>query len=76
MNNRKSRKSTVNEGVFSATKRFSDAFFDGLKVNAINKAITAAEKNSDVPPKIIQKMRQIDKLANELKNDLKYYSGE
>lgn len=76
MNNRKSQKSTVNEGVFSAAKRFSDAFFDGLKTNAINKAIVAAEKNNDVPPKIIQKMREIDKLANDLKNDLKYYSGE
>ena len=27
-------KQKTNEGLFSASKRFSDAFFDGLKTNA------------------------------------------
>jgi len=67
-------KEKTNEGLFGAAKKFSDAFFDGLKSNAINRALKQAEKNKKVPPPIIQKMRQIDKLAKELEDDLKHYS--
>jgi len=62
------------EGLFGAAKKFSDAFFDGLKANAVNKALKQAEKNKKVPSPIIKKMKQIDKLAKELEDDLKYYS--
>ena len=67
-------KEKTNEGLFGAAKKFSDAFFDGLKSNAINRALKQAEKNKKVPPPIIQKMKQIDKLAKELEDDLKHYS--
>jgi hypothetical protein len=67
-------KNKTNEGLFGSAKKFSDAFFDGLKTNATNKAFKQAQKNKKVPSKIIQKMSQIDKLAKELEDDLKYYS--
>ncbi len=69
-----SKSKEINEGLFGAARKFSDAFFDGLKTNATNKAINAAKKNKSVPQPIIQKMIEIDKLARELENDLKYYS--
>ena len=67
-------KKQVNEGLFGAAKKFSDAFFDGLKTNATNRAIQAAKKNKEVPPKIIQRMQQIEKLAKEFEDELKYYT--
>ena len=69
-----SKSKQINEGLFGAAKKFSDAFFDGLKANATNKAINAARNNKSVPPQIVQKMIEIDKLAKELENDLKYYT--
>jgi hypothetical protein len=69
-NNKKIKK----EGIFDAAKKFSDAFFDGLKSNATNKAIDAAKKNKQVPSQIIQKMSDLEKLAKELKSDLEKYS--
>lgn len=69
-----SKSKQINEGLFGAAKKFSDAFFDGLKANATNRAINAARNNKSVPPAIIQKMVEIDKLAKELENDLKYYT--
>lgn len=68
------KKKNINEGLFGAARKFSDAFFDGLKSNAINKALKQAEKNPQMPSPIIEKMREIDKLAKELEDDLKYYS--
>ena len=38
----------MNEGLFTATKKFTDAFFDGLKTNATNKALAAAKKNKSI----------------------------
>lgn len=67
-------KKVINEGLFGAAKKFSDAFFDGLKLSAVNKALKQAEKNPKIPTPIIDKMKAIDKLAKELENDLKYYS--
>lgn len=64
----------TNENIFGAAKRFSDAFFDGLKSNAVNRALKQAEKNPKIPTPIIDKMKAIDKLAKELEDDLKYYS--
>lgn len=65
-------KKQVNENIFDAAKRFSDAFFDGLKQNATNKAIQAAKKNKKIPLAIIDKMEQIEKAAKELEKDLRY----
>jgi len=62
------------EGLFGAAKKFSDAFFDGLKSNAVNKALKQAEKNPKIPTPIVDRMKAIDKLAKELEKDLKYYS--
>ena len=67
-------KKITNEGLFGAAKKFTDSFFDGLKVNAVNKALKQAEKNPKIPTPIIYKMKAIDKLAKELEDDLKYYS--
>jgi hypothetical protein len=68
------KKETINEGLFGAAKKFTDSFFDGLKSNAVNKALKQAEKNPKIPTPIIDKMKAIDKLAKELEDDLKYYS--
>jgi hypothetical protein len=67
-------KEKVNEGLFSATKRFSDAFFDGLKSNATNRALQQAKKNKDIPAPIVQRMIEIEKLSKKLEDDLKKYS--
>lgn len=64
-------KKKLNEGLFDSTRRFSDEFFDGLKSNATNKALAAAKKNKSLPPKIIQKLVQLDDAANELDKMLK-----
>jgi hypothetical protein len=68
------KKEKINEGLFGSAKKFSDAFFDGLKANAVNRALKQAEKNPKIPTPIIDKMKAIDKLAKELEDDLKYYS--
>lgn len=64
----------TNENIFGAARKFSDAFFDGLKSNAVNRALKQAEKNPKIPSPIIEKMKAIDNLAKELEDDLKYYS--
>jgi len=68
-------KKPINEGLFGAAKKFSDAFFDGLKTNATNKAIEAAKKNKSVPPKIVQKMSEIEKASKELDRMLRDLEG-
>jgi hypothetical protein len=68
----KDNKKPVNDGIIMAAKRFSDAFFDGLKQNATNKAILAAKKNPKVPVAIVDRMEQIAKAAKELEKDLQY----
>lgn len=70
MDNKQIRK----EGLFGAAKKFSDAFFDGLKSNATNKAIESAKKNKQVPSELVQKMSELEQLAKELKSDLEKYS--
>lgn len=64
-------KEKVNEGLFGATKKFSDAFFDGLKANATNKAIEAAKKNKAVPTKIVDKMMELEKASKDLQKMLR-----
>jgi hypothetical protein len=67
-------KKKVNEGLFSAARSFSDAFFDGLKSNATNRAIEAAKKNKKVPSQLVNRMVEIDKLSKQLKADLEEFS--
>jgi hypothetical protein len=61
----------INEGLFGATKKFSDAFFDGLKSNVTNNALKKAKSRNDIPVPIIKKMEQLDKAARELEQMLK-----
>jgi len=65
------KKNKLNEGVFDAAKRFSDAFFDGLKMNATNKALEKAKKSKSIPPRVVQKMDELDKAAKELEKMLR-----
>jgi|TARA_R110002153_G_C12966455_1_gene460651 hypothetical protein len=67
-------KQKTNEGLFGAAKKFTDSFFDGLKSNATNKALNKVKNNKQVPPPIIQRMIDIDKLAKQLEADLKKYT--
>jgi hypothetical protein len=64
-------KRKLNEGLFGAAKKFTDAFFDGLKSNAVNTALEKAKKNKSVPPKIVQKMDELDRAARELEKMIK-----
>lgn len=64
-------KKTTNENIFGAAKKFTDAFFDGLKSNAVNTAVQAAKKNKRVPSKVVQKMIDIEKASKELEQMLK-----
>lgn len=65
------KKENINEGLFGAAKKFSDAFFDGLKSNVTNKALEKAKKNKSMPPKVVKKMDELDRAAKELEKMLK-----
>lgn len=65
------KEKNINEGLFGAARKFSDSFFDGLKSNAVNKALKQAEKNPKIPSPIIEKMKELDKAAAELEKMLK-----
>tara|TARA_B110000114_G_scaffold51624_1_gene54966 strand:+ start:1022 stop:1234 length:213 start_codon:yes stop_codon:yes gene_type:complete len=58
-------KQKTNEGLFSASKRFSDAFFDGLSKNASNRMMNKAKK-AGVPKELTDIMAKIQKDKNEL----------
>ena len=65
MNKRK-----INEGPISALQRFSNSFFDGLKGNAVNSALKKAKNNKQIPVPVVEKMKEIDRLAAELQQML------
>ncbi len=65
-------KQPIKEGLFGAAKQFTDAFFDGLKANAINKALEQAKKNK-MPDDVIDSMEKIEKESERLNNLLKTY---
>lgn len=65
------KKKRINENVFGAAKKFTDAFFDGLKSNAVNTAVQAAKKNKRVPSTVVQKMIDIEKASKELEQMLR-----
>ena len=58
-------KQKTNEGLFSASKRFSDAFFDGLSKNASDRMLAKAKK-AGVPKELTDIMAKIQKDKNEL----------
>lgn len=62
-----SDKKIQNEGIFGATEKFINAFFDGLKVNTLNRALEKAKENPKMPSKLIDKMEELEKLSKELK---------
>jgi hypothetical protein len=66
-------KDKVNEGLFGAAKKFSDAFFDGLKNNA-TKSMLAKAKQEGIPTPIIQKMKNLQKEKDELDAIIRKYS--
>lgn len=66
-------KEKVNEGLFGAAKKFSDAFFDGLKNNATKSMLARAEKEG-VPVPIIQKMKTLQKEKDALDAIIRKYS--
>ena len=67
-------KNKTNEGIFGAAKRFSDAFFDGLKNNATNKMMAKA-KSAGLPKDAIQAMDNIRREREILNKALKKYDN-
>ena len=67
----KNNKKSVNEGLFGSARKFTDAFFDGLKANAINNALANVKKSKRMPMPIVDKMMELDAAAKELKQMLK-----
>jgi len=65
-------KQPIQENLFGAAKKFTDAFFDGLKANAVNKALEQAKQNK-FPPDVIDSMEKIEKETQRLKNLVKSY---
>jgi hypothetical protein len=61
------------EGLFSATKKFTDAFFDGLKGNAVNRALEQAKQNK-LPADVIDSMQKIENERQRLSQIIKKYS--
>ena len=66
-------KQPVKEGLFGAAKKFTDAFFDGLKTNAVNKALEQAKQNK-FPPDVIDSMERIENERQRLSQIIKKYS--
>ena len=69
----KDNKKSVNEGLSGTARKFTDAFFDGLKANAINNALANAKQAKKIPVPIVDKMIELDKAAKELKQMIKDY---
>lgn len=67
------KKKKTDEGVFDAAKRFSDAFFDGLKKGATDNVLKKA-KEKNVPNPVIEKMEELEREKEELDALLKKYS--
>ena len=66
-------KPQINEGLPAMLKKFTDDFFDGLKMGAINRALEKAKKNKEMPPPVVQKLIDIDNEVRELEKTLKKY---
>jgi hypothetical protein len=55
----------INENIFGAAKRFSDAFFDGLKNNATDRVLAKARK-AGMERDAIAQMEKIKREKEEL----------
>jgi hypothetical protein len=58
-------KQPIQEGLFGAAKKFSDAFFDGLSNNAADKVLAKA-KEQGVPKEVTNIMSKIQQDKKEL----------
>ena len=61
------------KNIFEVAKKFTDAFFDGLKSNSVDKMLAKAEQ-SKVEEPILAKMREIIDRKSELEALIKKYS--
>jgi hypothetical protein len=66
-------KQPVEDVLYGAAKKFTDAFFDGLKANAVNKALEQAKQNK-FPPDVIDSMERIENERQRLSQLIKKYS--
>jgi len=66
-------KQPIKEGLFGAAAKFTNAFFDGLKTNAINKALDQAKQNK-LPPDVINAMERMEKERDALNKLIQKYS--
>ena len=62
-------KDKVNEGLFGAAKKFSDAFFDSLSKNTSDRVISQAKKRG-LPKEVISHMEKVQKDTEALKKEL------
>ena len=51
----------------------NNSFFDGLKRNAIESAIKKAKKRKEKPVPIVERMKEIDKMADEIQKMVDKY---
>lgn len=63
------KKHKTNEIFVDAAKRFSNAFFNGLKKNTADRIIKKAEE-SNLSPRAVKLMKDIENRSKELKNIL------
>jgi len=62
----------IQEGLFGAAKKFSDAFFDGLKNNAVERVLIKAKEQgvpkevTDIMSKIHQDKKELDTLLQRI----------
>ena len=66
----KKTKSLKNEGLFSMADRFASDFFERLKKGAADQIIKKAE-NSKLPSEVVERMKRMEKDAEEFRNFLK-----
>jgi hypothetical protein len=59
------KKKKLNENIFNAARKFTDAFFDGLKNNATDSIISKAKK-ARMDIEIIDQLEKIKKEKDEL----------
>ena len=59
------KKKTTNENVFGAVKKFTDAFFDGLKNNSVDSVLNKA-RAARLDSEAIERMERIAKEKEEL----------
>jgi hypothetical protein len=64
------KKVQIEEGLFGAAKQFSDAFFDGLKNNAVDRVLAKA-RAARLDKEAIDKMEDIRREKQQLDKILK-----